>query len=240
MGSYINTLDIIVQKRCDDLAEAVASPGLNTFLNPYTYLQHASDNRWLTHFDRLFVDGILLCKLLAWGSVCRIERRSFDMTSLAAPVLSHAAERGLTVFIIGSPSPMNRKAVAVIGHSFPDLKIVGYRHGFFADDGELQAVSREVTTLGPDLVLAGMGAPLQERFLVQLRRHGWGGFGFTCGGFLHQVSAGLDYYPKLVDRLELRWLYRAAREPIVFNRLLRQYPRFLGRFLADWAELKRR
>lgn len=41
----------------------------------------------------------------------------------------------------------------------------------------------QINELNPDLVVVGMGAPLQEKFLVDLVGLGWRGRGYTCGVF---------------------------------------------------------
>ena len=67
-----------------------------------------------------------------------------------------------------------------------------------------------------------MGAPLQEQFLLKLAASGWIGLGFTCGGYLDQLSLkGTAYYPAWVDRFNIRWAYRFFMEPA---RLLAQIP----------------
>jgi UDP-N-acetyl-D-mannosaminuronic acid transferase (WecB/TagA/CpsF family) len=58
-----------------------------------------------------------------------------------------------------------------------------------------------------------MGAPRQEAFLVALADSGWKGVGFTCGGYFDHLGEGFHYYPRLIDKFNLRWFYRIAREP---------------------------
>ena len=72
-----------------------------------------------------------------------------------------------------------------------------------------------------------MGVPLQERFLLQLTDAGWNGVGITCGGFLDQLSQGVQYYPGWINSLNLRWAYRLMREPgRLWRRYLLDYPKF--------------
>ena len=48
----------------------------------------------------------------------------------------------------------------------------------------------------------------------------------TCGGFLSQcaVSNDLIYYPNLINKLNLRWLYRIFSEAHVLRRFILDYP----------------
>jgi N-acetylglucosaminyldiphosphoundecaprenol N-acetyl-beta-D-mannosaminyltransferase len=69
---------------------------------------------------------------------------------------------------------------------------------------------------------------IQENFLLQLKRFGWSGICFTCGGYLDQGGQNFDYYPEIINRLNLRFLYRLVREPrSLWRRYLLEYTIFL-------------
>jgi exopolysaccharide biosynthesis WecB/TagA/CpsF family protein len=96
-----------------------------------------------------------------------------------------------------------------------------------------------IKELNPDIVVCGMGTPLQEQFLVDLQDTGWNGIGYTCGGFLHQTAGDIQYYPKWVDKYNLRWVYRIYDEPVLFKRYFGDYPKFFWYFMIDYIEYKR-
>src|SRR5690606_4597421 len=102
---------------------------------------------------------------------------------------------------------------------YPDLKILGSRSGYFSDDQEKNDFLMHLAAVDPDIVVVGMGTPFQEEFLVKLTQLRWSGMGFTCGGFFHQTAKkGSSYYPRWVDKLQLRWLYRIWDEPKLIKR----------------------
>lgn len=86
--------------------------------------------------------------------------------------------------------------------------------------GDWSEKVERILELRPEIVICGMGGVAQEKFMLSLADAGWRGCGFTCGGYLDQLGAGLRYYPGWVDRTNLRWAYRLAREP---RRLWRRY-----------------
>ena len=90
---------------------------------------------------------------------------------------------------------------------------------------------------GDSFVICGMGTPHQESFGLLLK-NAKGSIKqiYTCGGFLHQSSESIEYYPKWINRLNLRWLYRAIKEDYVLKRLLVQYPQFLFVALFDFLK----
>jgi N-acetylglucosaminyldiphosphoundecaprenol N-acetyl-beta-D-mannosaminyltransferase len=113
------------------------------------------------------------------------------------------------------------------------IDIVYYRNGFFSSEMDRQACLQFVKSMKPDLVVVGMGTPLQERFLVDLVSIGWKGRGYSCGGYFHQLGGDnrSNYYPNWMNSLHLRWLYRVWDEPKLISRYLFVYPYF---FISSW------
>jgi N-acetylglucosaminyldiphosphoundecaprenol N-acetyl-beta-D-mannosaminyltransferase len=100
-------------------------------------------------------------------------------------------------------------AAARIQEAYPGISILGTFNGYIPQNALVGAVR----ALNPPVVLCGMGVPRQEAFLVALADAGWIGAGFTCGGYLDHLSERFNFYPAIINRLNLRWLYRLAREP---------------------------
>ena len=130
------------------------------------------------------------------------------------------------------------KAIKNILKDFPELNVVGFRDGYIQDN-ERKSLYQNIKTLNPDIVICGMGTPLQEQFLVDLQKTGWDGIGYTCGGFLHQTARNIQYYPKWIDKYNIRWIYRIYDEPKLFKRYFWEYPKFFGYFVYDFYKLKK-
>ncbi|MDR5733108.1 WecB/TagA/CpsF family glycosyltransferase [Caballeronia sp. LZ025] len=108
---------------------------------------------------------------------------------------------------------------------FPALNVCGSRNGYFLCDLDRIDALRDVLDPKANVLICGMGSPYQERFLHELRKLGWRGTAYTCGGFLHQMAKkGARYYPAWIDRLQLRWAYRIYDEPTLFKRYFFGYP----------------
>ncbi len=192
---------------------------LVTFVNPGAVplaRRSAAFRRSLHEFDFVFPDGVGMCIAVKWLHGLQAERLSFDSTSLAPAVFKWACSRGLRVVLVGGAPQVADTACARITESFPGIRITGCFDGF----GAMEAKARAVRDLNPDIVICGMGSGRQESFLLELKLQGWRGWGFTCGGYLDQLSQGMAYYPHWVDAANLRWAYRLAREP---GRLWRRY-----------------
>jgi N-acetylglucosaminyldiphosphoundecaprenol N-acetyl-beta-D-mannosaminyltransferase len=111
---------------------------------------------------------------------------------------------------------------------YPSILIAASRSGYF-NTATLDDELNEVIYSRPDVILVGMGGGNQENIMQRLRLLGFSGVTFSCGGFVSQVARGdnEDYYPKIINRLGLRFLYRMYREPHTIRRYLFLYPKNL-------------
>lgn len=199
---------------------------LVTFVNPGAVplaRRSAAFRQSLHAFDYILPDGFGMCLAIQLLHGLPADRVSFDTTSLAPAVFGWACARGLRVVLVGGAPGVADAARTRIGESFPAIRIAGSFDGF----GNLEIKARAVRQLEPDIVICGMGSGRQESLLLELKAQGWRGWGFTCGGYLDQLSQGMVYYPAWVDASNLRWAYRLVREPgRLWRRYLIDYTRF--------------
>ena len=192
---------------------------LVTFVNPQAWRidgetgEHA---RLLRQFDLVLPDGIGVAHVLRQLHDPRAGRFSFDATSLYSPILAALEAAGASLAVVGGRPGVAERAVARMRAAFPGVRYVACHDGY-RDWAELE---RGILERRPDVVLCGMGAPHQERFMLRLKAAGHAGILISCGGFLDQLALAERYYPAWIDRLELRWLYRLCKEP---RRLWRRY-----------------
>ena len=144
------------------------------------------------------------------------------MTSLGRALLEVSASEGKSLYYVASKQEDVEKAVAMFRDRFAGVNIVGYRNGYFANDEEMAKEARHIAKVNPDFLVVGMGAVRQEEFLLRVKRAGYRGVGFTCGGFIHQTALrDTDYYPAWIDRRDIRFLYRMWKEPYTRKRYLK-------------------
>jgi exopolysaccharide biosynthesis WecB/TagA/CpsF family protein len=205
---------------------------LVTFINLYSYLFFRKNLTLFEHFDEIHIDGIALVYLLSLVGH-KIERKSFDMTSLAPKVFNECIKENKNIFFIGSTEKSINEFKEIIKEEYKELKIIGYRNGYFKEKNEEKKALDNIYILNPNIVIVGMGTPNQEKFLFKLKKKGWKGTGYTCGGFIHQTSKGLNYYPNFFNKFNLRWLYRIIDEPKLIKRYFICYPKSLLFFTFD-------
>lgn len=205
-----------------------------TFLNPVSYLSALKHKPLFGGFDGIFADGSILVAAIRLIYGKRVTRRSFDMTSLAPELLSYAETHNKSVYIVASRQEQVKKAVGIFKERYPKLSVAGYRNGYFVSEKEQEEEARHIVDVNPDFLIVGMGALMQERFLLKVKDAGYRGIGFTCGGFIHQTANNeIDYYPAWVDRMNLRFLYRMFKEKHTRKRYAQAALLFPAHFIAE-------
>lgn len=205
-----------------------------TFLNPVSYLSALEHKPLFEGFDGIFADGSILVAAIRLIYGKRVTRRSFDMTSLAPELLSYAETHNKPIYIVASRQEQVEKAVGIFMERYPKLSVVGYRNGYFASEKEQDEEAQHIVGVNPDFLIVGMGALMQERFLLKVKDSGYRGIGFTCGGFIHQTAKDeIDYYPAWADKLNLRFVYRMYKEKHTRKRYLQAAFLFPARFICE-------
>jgi N-acetylglucosaminyldiphosphoundecaprenol N-acetyl-beta-D-mannosaminyltransferase len=143
------------------------------------------------------------------------------------------AARGLKLALVGGRPGVAEKAVEVWKQRVPDLQVVGCWDGFFDDEGE--AVAREVAASGADVLLMGMGVPLQEKWAWS-RRPALGVKVIWCVGALFEYyGEGRARAPVWVRRVGMEWFFRLMLEP---RRLWKRY--LVGNVRFVWRVMRAR
>lgn len=207
-----------------------------TFINHYSLYRGIQSEVPFERFDHVFVDGALLAWQLSMKLDFSVRRVSFDASSVAWRWMEGALRRGYCLHTIGGSASdavtFQRHLHATLDGLQTDAVEVldGYR--IF----DAAAVVRGFDRQRRHLVVFGTGTPIQEQQAVAtaaaMREASICGVVLTCGGFITQTAMAIDrggrFYPTWVERLGVRWLYRAARQPYVMGRLLRIYPRAIA------------
>lgn len=209
---------------------------LVTFLNPYYMELLKNRSELYSEFDYICSDGMIPIVLNKLWNHPKSSRVSFDMTSLAKDLFTHIENTELSIFFIGSGESIIEMFVHTVKKVYPNLNICGYHHGYIKN--RFVEAAKMIMDCKPNIVVIGMGAPLQDEFAVYLHTEGFGGTVYTCGGFFHQTAVDIKYYPEWVDRFNLRAIYRLFKEPYVLKRILKYYPLFIFRYSMFLWKLK--
>lgn len=189
-----------------------------TFVNPHAvYLARNNSNyvSCLEDFDIVLCDGQGMAYAGQIVLNDKIQRISFDATSLAPIVFNLASKHQTPVVLIGGRPGVSIKAKATLEKKYPSLRIDQTYSGFGEDLDIALERARDFS-----IFIVGLGAPAQELYSLKLQKHRPANIIFTCGGYFDQIGENDQYYPHLINKLNIRSLYRIYKEP---KRLLRRY-----------------
>ena len=205
-----------------------------TFLNPFSYNVFLENEEYIEHFDSFFADGELLVKLHNLFNSNKIDRVSFDFSSVADNVLRYADENKLNMAFVGAKKEELEIALGNIKKLYPNINIVFSRDGYFENPVDLVDCINQIKLSDVNILIVGMGSPYQENFVVKIKQQGLSiPLIFTCGGFITQTSIKTDYYHPIIKKLGLRWLQRFIMHKHVRTRLLKDYPLFILKYIAN-------
>lgn len=218
----------------DDILPVYDRCKIVTCLNPYYMVKlRQEDYHIYEEFDYICSDGMGPLKLNKLFGHEKSVRLSFDMSSMASPVFNDAIARDAGIYFLGAKDGEIDRSMVTIKDNFPKINIVGYHHGYIK--GHEQEMVNKIIASGAKVCVIGMGAPMQDEIAVMLKKSGFVGTAYTCGGFIHQTQEGIISFPEWTNKLGLRWLYRLFTQSGMFKRLIETYPKFVvtySRFLS--------
>ncbi len=170
---------------------------------------------------------------IVWAS--RILRRPLRERvagiDLVERVLRDSPPRSVRTFILGAAAGVADGAAQVLGARFPSVVICGMHHGFFERDHDA-GVAHLVRGSGAQLVLVGMGFPLQELWIRTYSAALGDAVCIGVGGAVDVWAGRVTRAPEAWRRAGFEWLYRLVREPARFRRQL-ALPRFAALVFAQ-------
>lgn len=135
----------------------------------------------------------------------------------------------LKVFFLGSGPGVADEAKNKMLDRYPNLNIVGTHDGYFKQDDK---VIDYINSFEPDMLLVGLGAPKQEKWIASNRDRLCATVLFGCGGALDGFSGRVERAPDIFIRLNLEWFYRLVSQPSRWRRMMR-LPLFLMKMIVE-------
>ncbi len=154
--------------------------------------------------------GARLCKLQVPERVAGID--------LFLNLLKEAANRNLTVFLLGAKPAVVENTVSNLLEDYPELSIAGYHHGYFWDNEE--QVVQKIRDSNAALLFVALTSPKKENFINRWQDKLGVRFVMGVGGSFDVVAGKSKRAPEFLQRAGLEWLYRVYQEP---RRMWRRY-----------------
>jgi N-acetylglucosaminyldiphosphoundecaprenol N-acetyl-beta-D-mannosaminyltransferase len=178
---------------------------------------------WLAAFynqaDIVYVDGagiVLGARLLGYKLPPRTTMDDWGWSAAR-----HLARRGFSLYLLGNPPGVAAQAAIKLREHAPGLRVLGSHHGFFQTSGpENEAVIDEINRLEPDILMVGLGMPLEQQWIMENHARIRARVFWEVGSAFQLWADVIPHCPRWVGNLGLNWLFRLLLEP---RRLAKRY-----------------
>ena len=143
---------------------------------------------------------------------------------IACLTLQKLSDIGGTLYLFGSKPGVAEEAGKNITAKYPGVKIVGYSDGYF-DETKEKTIINNIRKCSPDLLFVCLGAPKQEKWINEHKAELNAGVSLGIGGSLDVFAGTVKRAPEFYTKHGIEWLYRLAKQPSRFVRML-DLPRF--------------
>lgn len=213
---------------------AAGTPRTIAYVNVHVLNVAAGDAALLTFLnavDVCYADGngvVLAARLLRQHLPGRMTGADW-IHDLAA----RAAANGWRIAWIGGKPGVTERAAAVLLAENPGVNFVLTDHGFYPPGPEHDALIARLAAASADIVLVGMGTPIQERWVAANRERIAAPIVWCVGATADFVSGEVSRGPKLLYSNQ-EWVARLLSDPRRFwRRFLVGNPVFLARVLRE-------
>ena len=183
----------------------------NTMLHAFRSAAYARTlSRFLLLNDGLGVD------LCSWLFKARPFQHNLNGTDFVPEFLA-ASGAGRSVYLLGTTKEVVAESGRKLAARFPNCRIVGFHHGYF-ESSDIDFIISDINAVSPDILLVGLGNPLQEQFIEKYAERIEARVLIGVGAFLDFAAGRVPRAPKLVRSLRLEWLFRLSKEPLRLGR----------------------
>lgn len=165
--------------------------------------------------------GVILASRIC-GTPLQERVSGYDLALALLPLIEKAR---LRLFLLGAKPGVAAEAAEKIRAKYPQIPIVGVEHGYFSDDA---AIIRRINDQHADVLFVALGSPKQEIWMHAHRQTIRTGVMIGLGGSFDVLAGRTTRAPQFWIDHNLEWLYRLAKEPSRFVRMLK-LPRYILR-----------
>ena len=194
--------------------------------NPEIVMEAQKDEellRILCGADLVVPDGVGVVWASRYSEVRLRERvAGYDLTQ---NLFRELAETDETVYFFGGAPGIADTAANMMMKRYEGLNIVGVHDGFFDKEQEGHILA-DIRAKAPSLLLVGLGAPRQEKWIYEHLTEMNTKVAIGVGGSFDVMAGNIKRAPRVFQKLGLEWFYRLITQPTRWRRMMR-LPRFV-------------
>lgn len=176
----------------------------------------------LQEADMVIPDGIGVVWASKYSEIRLTERvAGYDLTQNLMAELAATEE---TFYFFGGAPGVASAAARKMMKKYPGLKVVGVHNGYF-DEKEEKKIIQDIKTKSPSILLVGLGAPKQEKWIYDNIRLVGAKIAIGVGGSFDVMAGNVKRAPKIFQKLGLEWFHRLITQPTRWRRMMR-LPKF--------------
>ena len=134
-----------------------------------------------------------------------------------------ANKKHYTMYLLGAGKGVAKIAVQNIMKKYSNINVVGTYSppfGFENDKDEINFILDGINRVKPDILIVGLGAPKQEKFIYKYIDKLDVGIALGLGASIDFMAGNIKRAPKWVSNIGFEWFYRFLKEP---KRLFKRY-----------------
>ena len=203
----------ISRRQIADYAER--HPGILVAVNAEKILNQTAETRQIINSNIGYCDGagpLMALHSLGYNDAIKVAGCELWLS------LVEQFHEDKTFYLVGGKQEVIEQTVGKLRSMYPDIRIIGYRNGYFSSIEEEEAVIADIAKKKPSVVFVAMGSPKQELLMERmLRRHKaiYQGLGGSFDVFTGHVKRAPQWWVSH----NVEWLYRLIHQP---SRIKRQ------------------
>jgi N-acetylglucosaminyldiphosphoundecaprenol N-acetyl-beta-D-mannosaminyltransferase len=197
---------------------------LNTSFSSSSYRQVLNDSTWV------FGDGTGV----RWAAKLQGIRIKANLngTDFFPYFFQQTSNRGHRYYLLGADEETIKRAAKEAKILFPGWVLAGFHHGYILDKPTTEIVT-EINSARVDLLLIGMGNPLQERFIAGHKELLEVKVIAGVGGLFDYWGGNITRAPLWVRNLGFEWVHLMLQQKKRIFRYLLGNPLFLFRIFRE-------
>ena len=133
-------------------------------------------------------------------------------TDMLPLLCEQLAQHGQRLFMLGGEDGIADAAMQAMLKQQPHLRSAGTQHGYF-DKQHCQDIVDKINDSGADVLLVGMGQPLQEQWILAHREQLNSPVVIAVGGLFDFYAEKVSRAPLWLRELGMEWIWRLLQEP---------------------------
>ncbi|MDR4899897.1 WecB/TagA/CpsF family glycosyltransferase [Bacillus mycoides] len=123
-----------------------------------------------------------------------------------------AAQKGHSIYFFGAKNEVVERVVNHYQGMYPNLRVAGYRNGYFKDHDNPKIVE-DIRDSRADILLVAFSSPKKEYWLAEHLEELNVPFSMGVGGSFDVVAGVTKRAPVWMQKAGLEWFYRFLQEP---------------------------